>query len=126
MKGNDDTLVYVQNAEPISLYCPDESDGETFTACAQVFEGLLGFKIGTSEVTPRLAESFEGNADATEWTFKLRPEVKFHNGATLEAGDVLASLGAMWDAKNPNHKGRTGTFEDRTAYFGPFLNAPPQ
>ncbi len=35
MKGNDDTLVYVQNAEPISLYCPDESDGETFTACAQ-------------------------------------------------------------------------------------------
>ncbi len=80
---------------------------------------MLGFKIGTSEVTPRLAESFEGNADATEWTFKLRPEVKFHNGATLEAGDVLASLGAMWDAKNPNHKGRTGTFEDLDSLLRP-------
>jgi ABC-type transport system substrate-binding protein len=125
MKGSKDTLVYVQNAEPISLYCADESDGETFTACAQLFEGLLGFKLGTSEVQPVLAESFEGNADATEWTFKLRPGVKFHNGATLDASDVLTSLGAMWDAKNPLHKGRTGNFEYWTAYFGPLLNAPP-
>lgn len=124
MKGSKDTLVYVQNAEPISLYCPDESDGETFTACAQLFEGLLAFKIGSSEVQGALAESYEGNADATEWTFKLRPGVKFHNGATLDAGDVVASLGAMWDAKNPNHKGRTGVFEYWTAYFGPLLNAP--
>ena len=124
MKGSKDTLVYVQNAEPISLYCADESDGETFTACAQLFEGLLSFKIGSSEVQGALAESYAGNADATEWTFKLRPGVKFHNGATLDAGDVLASLGAMWDAKNPNHKGRTGVYEYWTAYFGPLLNAP--
>jgi hypothetical protein len=31
----------------------------------------------------------------------------------------------MWDAKNPAHKGRTGSFEYWTAYFGPLLNAPP-
>jgi ABC-type transport system substrate-binding protein len=124
MKGEKDTLVFVQNAEPISMYCADESDGETFTACAQVFEGLLSFKPGTADVQPALAESFEANADLTEWTFKIRPNVKFTNGAALDAGDVVASFGAMWDATNPNHKGRTGSFEYWTAYFGPLLNAP--
>jgi ABC-type transport system substrate-binding protein len=126
MKGANDTLVYMQNAEPISLWCGDEADGETFLACAQVFETLLAFKIGTAEVAPALAESFEGNDDATEWTFKLRPDVKFHNGATLGADDVLATFGALWDAKNPNHKGRTGGFEYWTGYFTQFLNAPTQ
>lgn len=122
MKPPRDTFVFVQNAEPISLNCADESDGETFTACAQIFETLLRFKLGTAEVEPALAESYEANDGLTEWTFKLRPGVKFHNGATLDANDVVATMAAMWDAKNPNHKGRTGTFEYWTAYFGPFLN----
>ncbi len=124
MKGAKDTLVFVQNAEPISLYCADESDGETFTACAQMFEGLLAFKIGTSEVQAALAESFTANADATEWTFKLRPGVKFHNGAAPRCrrrGRFVRCACGM--RRTPIHKGRTGTFEYWTAYFGPFLNA---
>lgn len=123
MKVPRERFVFVQNAEPISLYCADESDGETFTACAQIFEPLLTFKIGTAELQPALAESYESNADLTEWTFKLRKGVKFHNGATFEARDVIATFAAMWDAANPNHKGRTGTFEYWTAYFGSFLNS---
>jgi ABC-type transport system substrate-binding protein len=120
--SNKDTFVFVQNAEPISLNCADESDGETFMACGQIYETLVRFKIGTAELEPALAESYEASSDLKEWTFKLRPGVKFHNGATLDANDVVATMAAMWDAKNPNHKGRTGTFEYWTAYFGPFLN----
>jgi len=33
--------VYMQNAEPIGLYCADESDGETLRACEQMLESLL-------------------------------------------------------------------------------------
>ena len=91
---------------------------------AQIYDGLLAFKTGTGDVEPALAESYSANAELTEWTFKLRPGVKFHNGATFEADDVLATFGAMWDVKNPAHKGRTGNFEYWTAYFGTFLNAP--
>ena len=41
---------------------------------------------------PELAESFEANADATTWTFKLRQGVEFHNGKTMTADDVIPSF----------------------------------
>ena len=41
---------------------------------------------------PELAESWEAAPDAKVWTFKLRQGVEFHNGKTMEASDVIASL----------------------------------
>ena len=38
-----------------------------------------------------LAESWEASADAKEWTFRLR-DAEFHNGKTVTAEDVMASL----------------------------------
>jgi ABC-type transport system substrate-binding protein len=119
-----DTLVFMQNAEPISLYCPDETDGETFRACEQINEALLGYKVGTTEIEPGLAESYESNAEGTVWTFKLRPGVKWHDGSTLDAEDVLTSWTAQWDAASPLHTGRVGDFTYFKSYFTQFLNAP--
>ncbi len=39
-----------------------------------------------------VAESWEGSEDATEWVFKVRKGVEFHNGKTLMPEDVVASL----------------------------------
>ncbi len=47
-----DTLVWMQNAEPLSLFCPDETDGETLRACEQVFESLYSYKLGGTEAVP--------------------------------------------------------------------------
>ena len=41
---------------------------------------------------PELAESWEASADASTWTFKLRSGVEFHNGKSLTAEDVVASV----------------------------------
>lgn len=41
---------------------------------------------------PELAEEFSPNADATEWTFKLRNGVEFHDGSELTADDVIWSM----------------------------------
>lgn len=120
-----DQMVWVQNAEPISLYCADEEDGETLRACEQMFDSLLSYKIGGVSVEPGLAETYTPNADLTQWTLKLRNGVKFSDGTSLAATDVVASYATQWDAANKQHVGRTGTFTYWSALFGGFLNPPP-
>ena len=44
------------------------------------------------QLVPVLATSWKPNADATQWTFQIRRGVKFHNGQTLTAKDVVASM----------------------------------
>ena len=41
---------------------------------------------------PELAEQVIPNVDLTEWTFKLRQGVEFHNGKTLTADDVVYTM----------------------------------
>ena len=119
------TFVWMQNAEPISLYCADETDGESLRACEQVTQSLLAYEIGGTAVEPSLAESYEASDDLTEWTFHLRPGVKFHDGSSFDANDVVVSLSVQWDAANPLHTGNTGAFSYWSGLFGTFLNAPP-
>jgi ABC-type transport system substrate-binding protein len=126
MSNGKDTFVWMQNGEPPSLYCADETDGEAFRACEQVTEALLAYEIGGTAVIPSLAESYEANADLTEWTFHLRPGVKFHDGSTFDAMDVIMSLAIQWDAHHALHTGNTGAFTYFSALFGAYLNAPQQ
>jgi len=122
---DDDNIVYIGAGEPISLYCNDESDGETFRACEQINQSLLAFAPADGSVVAALATEWSANDDLTEWTFKLRDGVKFSDGSTFDANDVVASYIAMWDAASPLHVGNTKQFSYWGAFFGAFLNAPP-
>jgi ABC-type transport system substrate-binding protein len=114
-----DTFVYMQNAEPISLYCTDETDGESLAACQQVVEPLLGYAIDSGAVEPRLATECTANDDATVWTCSLRQGVTFHDGSTFDANDVVVSWSAGISASDPLHVGNTGSFE----YYSYLLDA---
>lgn len=46
---------------------------------------------------PELAESWERNEDATQWTIHLREGVKFHDGSDFDAGDVLYTYERLLD-----------------------------
>ena len=109
-----DTFVFMQNAEPISLFCQDESDGESLAPCQQVTETLLAYAIDSGEVVPELATGCTPNDDSTVWTCTLREGVTFHDGTKFDANDVVASWAAGIDAANPNHIGNTGSF----TYYG--------
>ena len=52
----------------------------------------LTFSNPALQVKPWLATSWKPNADGTVWTFQLRKGVKFHNGKTMTADDVVASF----------------------------------
>jgi ABC-type transport system substrate-binding protein len=118
-----DTFVFMQNAEPISLYCADETDGESLAACQQIVEPLLGYAIDSGATEGRVATGCTGNDDATVWTCALRDGVKFHDGSDLDANDVIASWAAGIDAKNKNHKGNTGAFQYYTYLWDRLINA---
>jgi ABC-type transport system substrate-binding protein len=122
--GGRDTLVWMQNAEPIGLYCADETDGESLRACEQVLQSLLAYEPRTAKVIPSLATEWTASEDLTEWTFTLRDGVKFHNGAMLDANDVVLSYGVQWDASHPLHVGRAGDFSYFSSLFNGLLNAP--
>lgn len=61
---------------------------------------MRAFSVGSTltryshDLTPEpdLAESWEANADATEWRFRIRKDVVFSNGRTLTPQDVVYSL----------------------------------
>jgi peptide/nickel transport system substrate-binding protein len=119
-----DTFTWMQQAEPFSLYCADETDPESLRACAQVTEALYRYQTGSAAVQPALAKICQPNDELDIWTCTLRSGVHFHDGSTLDANDVVSSLLVQWDANNPLHKGNTGEFAYFLNFWGGFLNAP--
>jgi peptide/nickel transport system substrate-binding protein len=60
----------------------------------------LGEEI--SPLVPGLALSAESNKDATVWFFKLRPNVKWHDGKPFTADDVVYNFQALWSNAEAN------------------------
>ena len=52
----------------------------------------LTYTNNNLQLRPWLATSWKPNKDLTVWTFQIRRGVKFHNGKTLTADDVVASF----------------------------------
>jgi ABC-type transport system substrate-binding protein len=122
MNPGDSDLVFVQNAEPISLFCADETDGESLSACEQVLEGLYGYGPN-GEVIPKLATECAPDDAGLVWTCTLRDGVLFHDGSTLDANDVVNSWSVGLDASHPLHTGNTGAFEYFSYLWGALINA---
>ena len=114
--------ILCRSTEPESLWPADETSSDTLRVSSLLYDTLVKYEYGGIEVVPSLADSWSTNADLTQWTFQLRYNVKFSNGADLDANDVVASFAAIWDASSPNHTGRTGAFDIYRRFFGNFLN----
>ncbi len=107
----------------VVFLCADESDGESLSICQQIVEPLLGYAIDSGAIEPRLATGCSANGDSTVWTCSLRAGVKFHDGSSFDANDVVASWAAGIDAANANHKGNTGAFEYYSYLWDGLMNA---
>ena len=101
-------LVVGQIAEPKSLDPQAVTAVNDFRILMNVYDGLVRYKSGTLEVEPALATSWTISADGTEYTFKLRRGVKFHDGSGFDAADVEFNFDRMLDENHPYH--HTGPF----------------
>jgi ABC-type transport system substrate-binding protein len=109
--GDRNVFVWMQNAEPISMFCADETDGESLRACEQVMEGLYAYQVNGTEAEPALAESCTPNEDSTVWVCVLRQGVKFHDGSDFDATDVVATFNMGLNPGSPFHVGNTNLWE---------------
>ena len=57
-----------------------------------IYDTLMRFNSDTGKYEPRLAESLTNNADFTEWTFKIKPNVKFTDGTAYDAAAVVFGM----------------------------------
>jgi len=67
-------------------------DWQNWSVIKSIFDGLMDYKPGTTELEPDLAESYTVSDDGKTYTFKLRDGVKFHNGRVMTSADVKYSF----------------------------------
>ncbi|MEO9777506.1 MAG: ABC transporter substrate-binding protein [Sedimentitalea sp.] len=101
-------LIVGQIAEPKSLDPAAVTAVNDFRILVNLYEGLTRYKSGTLEVEPALAESWTISDDGTEYTFTLKPGVKFHDGTEFNAQAVKFNFDRMLDESHPFHN--TGPF----------------
>jgi peptide/nickel transport system substrate-binding protein/oligopeptide transport system substrate-binding protein len=74
-------------------------DWQNWSMIKSLFDGLMDYEPGTTNLRPGLAESYEASADGLTYVFKLRQGVKFHNGRVMTAEDVKYSLDRVTNPK---------------------------
>jgi len=75
-------------------------EGSVPLIARQVFDTLLQYRDGSSDVEPGLATSWSVSRDGLSWTFRLRDGVRFHDGTPLTSRQVAESLDRI---VVPNH-----------------------
>lgn len=112
------TFVYCSEGSPKAFNPMLATDGVSFNAGSKtVFNRLVSFKYGTTEIEPSLAESWKVSADGLTFTFKLRKGVKFHSSKEFQptrdfnADDVVFTFNRQRLKDHPYHNVGGGTYE---------------
>lgn len=89
-------IVLAGSSEPTTMDPHDTNDTIAYSVQKMMLEGLFGFDKDM-KVVPVLAESYTANNAATEFTIKLRKNVKFQDGTDFNAAAAKANLDRLAD-----------------------------
>jgi peptide/nickel transport system substrate-binding protein len=95
------TLRYAMASNPADLDPHTTGATNSWHVLEQVYERLTMLDKD-QKIVPWLAESWEVAPDGLIYTFKLRSNVKFHNGRLMTAADVQSSFERIRDPKTPS------------------------
>lgn len=98
------TLIYGRGGDSVNLDPAHAIDGESLKIADNVFDTLVRYRLGTTELEPALATSWEVSKDGLAYTFHLRRGVTFHDGTPFDADAVIFSLARQLDPRHPFHK----------------------
>jgi dipeptide transport system substrate-binding protein len=112
------TLVYCSEGSPEGFNPSLYTAGTTFDASSRaIYDKLVEFELGTTNIEPGLAESWEISDDGLEYTFHLRQGVAFQTtewftpSREFNADDVLYTFERQWKEDHPYHDVSGGTYE---------------
>jgi peptide/nickel transport system substrate-binding protein len=94
------TLVYGAGGEPVNLEPGNIEDGNSLIVQQQIYNRLVQFKPGTTDLEPALATEWKSSEGGKVWTFKLRSGVKFHDGTDFDAEAVRFNVDRWWNPKS--------------------------
>ncbi|PQO27434.1 ABC transporter substrate-binding protein [Blastopirellula marina] len=97
-----DTLIYGRGGDANALDPIHTDIGESVKVIVNIFEPLVAYDEETLDLVPGVAESWETSEDGREWTFKLRPNVKFHDETPLNAEAVVFTFERILDPDHPH------------------------
>jgi peptide/nickel transport system substrate-binding protein len=95
------TLIFSSSADPILLDPAFISDGESLRITDQIFNSLVGFKLGGSAIVPELATSWKASPNGKTWTFRLRHGVRFSDGTRFNAAAVCVNFNRWYNLPGP-------------------------
>ena len=84
------TLRWAAAGDPLTLDPYAQNESLTNVVNGQIYEFLVA-RDKQLNIVPQLATEWKQNGPL-QWTFKLRPGVKFHDGRAFTADDVVFSL----------------------------------
>ncbi len=112
------SLVYCSEGSPENFTPAINTTGTSLDAARPVFNRLVQFTPGTTQVEAGLAEKYEVSADGLTITFHLRKGVKFHSGVNgftptrdFNADDVIWSFARQQDPNHPFAKVSGGAYD---------------
>src|SRR5476651_597112 len=112
------TLVYCSEGSPEGFNPQLFTSGTTYDASSvPIYNRLVEFKIGTTEIQSGLAEKWDVSADGKTYTFHLRKGVKWQDNKEFKptrdfnADDVVYSFERQLDKNNPYHGVSGGSYE---------------
>ncbi len=86
------TLVYGTTEKVIDMDPAQAYDFHTWEIFYNIYEGLLEYPAGKTDLVPGLAESYDISADGKEYIFHLRKDLKFTDGTPFDAYSVKWSI----------------------------------
>ncbi|HEY7580341.1 MAG TPA: ABC transporter substrate-binding protein, partial [Acetobacteraceae bacterium] len=108
----DTTLVIGIAADPTGLDPEAVLNNTSGFVMATIFDSLVKYKPGTTEVAPGVADRWDVSADGLTYTFHLRSGVKFHDGTPLDANAVVWNVDRLFNKNNPQYIYNTGPAEN--------------
>ncbi len=113
---SENTIVIGIEAEPTSLDPTQIVDYNSSRAAMEMYDSLIRFKDGSTDLEPGLATEWDVSEDGLEYTFKLREGVKFHDETLFDAEAVKFNIDRQIDPDHEYHD--TGEFGYADTTFG--------